>query len=73
MIEQILRDMDEAEKKAIDALARYKFWTFAYNAAWWVKLNRLAGSKRPNPFFPFVKLAREVLNERTAPRPATAP
>ncbi len=59
MREQILLELDVAEKKAWDALARYKFWTFAYNAAWWVKLNRLAGARRPNPFLPVVKLARE--------------
>lgn len=58
--EQLHRDMDEAEKKAIDALGRYKFWTFAYNAAWWVKLNRLAGAKRPSPFKKIVMLAREM-------------
>lgn len=59
MNDKLLAEMAEAEKKAIDAMARYKFWTFAYNAAWWVKLNRLAGAKKPNPFAFLVKAARE--------------
>lgn len=60
MNDKLLAEMAEAEKKAIDAMARYKFWTFAYNAAWWVKLNRLAGAKKPNPFLFLVKAARAV-------------
>ncbi len=61
MNEKLLAEMAEAERKAIDAMARYKFWTFAYNAAWWVKLNRLAGAKRPNPFKRLVLTAREMV------------
>lgn len=64
MNEALLRELDLAEKKALDAMARYKFWTFCYNAAWWVKLNRLSGAKRPNPFLPFVKLARDLIASR---------
>jgi hypothetical protein len=60
MNEKLQREMDEAARKAIDALARYKFWTFAYNAAWWVKLNRLAEAKRPNPFRRIVLVAKDM-------------
>lgn len=60
MKEQFEHEMDEAARKAIDALGRYKFWTFAYNAAWWVKLNRLSGMKRPNPFRSIVEAARTL-------------
>lgn len=55
----ILREMDEAESKAWDALARYKFWMFGYWAAIWVHLNRVSGAKRPSPFAEAVSLARE--------------
>lgn len=51
-------ERDEAEHKAIDALARYKFQMFGYWAAIWVHLNRLCETKKPNPFRQFVKLAR---------------
>lgn len=50
----------EAESKAIDALARYKFQMFGYWAAVWVHLNRLEGAKRPNPFKGLVLAARGV-------------
>lgn len=59
MNEKILRAMDEAERKAIDNLARYKFSNFGYWAAWWVKLNQLSGLKRPNPFRGLVNAARQ--------------
>lgn len=63
MKDQVVRDRDEAAKKAIDALGRYKFWTFAYNAAWWVKLNRLIGDRQPSPFKKIVMLARAMSAE----------
>lgn len=52
-------EIAEAERKAIDALARYKFWMFGYHAAQWVMLNRLDGGKRPNPFKHIVEAARK--------------
>lgn len=51
----------EAEAKAYDALARYKFLMFGYWAAIWVHLNSLAPSKGPNPFRSLVHRAREVI------------
>ncbi len=50
----------EAERKAIDALARYKFVMFGYWAGVWVHLNRIEGHKRKSPFRPFVELARDI-------------
>lgn len=49
---------EEARRKAIDNLARYKFMNFGYWAAWWVKLNALIGDKQPNPFRSLVNQAR---------------
>lgn len=51
-------ELDLAEAKAWDALARYKFWMFGYHAGAWVKLNRIGGFKRPNPWKALVILAR---------------
>jgi hypothetical protein len=56
----LITALDEAERKAIDNLSRYKFQNFGYWAAWWVKLNRLSGLNRPNPFRPLVNQARIV-------------
>lgn len=52
-------DLAESERKAIDALARYKFWMFGYHAADWVKINRRLGGKRPSPFKALVLAARQ--------------
>lgn len=51
---------DQAEKDAIKNLARYKFSNFGYHAARWVTLTRIIGDRKPNPFQPYVKLAREL-------------
>lgn len=53
-------ELAEAEKKAWDSLARYKFQMFGYWAAIWVHVNRLGSFKRPNPFTNLVKEARKV-------------
>ena len=58
MKEQLFTELDEAEQKAWDALARYKFWMFGYWAAIWVHLNRISKAKRPNPWITLVKQAR---------------
>ena len=58
MNDTLIAALDDAERRAWDSLARYKFVMFAYHAAWWVKVNRLGGFKRPNPFLPLVHLAR---------------
>ena len=64
MTEQALLDaMDDAEIKAVDALARYKFQMFGYHAAIWVNLNRIGGFKHPNPFKFAVDAARRITNE----------
>lgn len=50
-----------AERKAWDALSRYKFWMFGYWAAIWVYLNRLAPAGRRSPWRALVHAAREHL------------
>lgn len=50
----------EAETKAIDALARYKFQMFGYWAGIWVHLNKIEGKKRPSPFRSLVLAGREL-------------
>jgi hypothetical protein len=56
-------EREDAKKRAIDALAAYKFWMFGYHAARWVTMNRLIGDRQPNPFNPIVQAARRLLNE----------
>lgn len=54
----------EAEAKAIDALARYKFQMFGYWAACWVHANSMAKAAgmevEPSPFWALVKLAEQI-------------
>ena len=50
--------LNEAEEKAHDNLARYKFHNFGYWAAIWVHINAVGKFHRPNPFADYVKLAR---------------
>ena len=57
-------EINEAETKAIDSLARYKFAMFGYWAGIWVHLNRIEGKKRPSPFKTLV-LAARLLREQT--------
>jgi len=59
-MEMLEIELDEAERKAHDALARYKFMNFGYWAAIWVHLNHIGKFKRPNPFAPYVKLALKI-------------
>ena len=56
--------IEEAERKALDSLARYKFEMFGYWASKWVSLNRIEGLKRPNPFRALVKEARAMKEEK---------
>lgn len=58
----LIAELDEAERLAWEALARYKFWMFGYHAADWVKLNRRLGLNRPNPWKALVLHARAHLN-----------
>jgi hypothetical protein len=60
----LLRELDLAETKAIDSLARYKFQMFGYWAAIWVHLNRISGANRSNPFKKLVLLARKSKEEQ---------
>lgn len=59
-------ELQEAERKAWDSLARYKFMMFGYWAAIWVHLNRMSETKRPNPFASLVKVARKHIERETA-------
>jgi hypothetical protein len=56
--------MADAERKAWESLARYKFWMFGYYAAQWVLLNKLSESKLKNPFRGLVKVARGHIRNR---------
>jgi hypothetical protein len=57
--------MDEAERKAIDSLSRYKFSMFGYWAGCWVHAKNQAelagGTKIPSPFRALVIMARVML------------
>ena len=55
---RLAADLEEAEAKAWDALARYKFQMFGYWCAIWVHLNRVGGFKRDNPWAHLVRAAR---------------
>jgi len=55
----IKKELDEAERKAWQSLARYKFQMFGYWASIWVHLNRISGENRPNPWKPLVSQARQ--------------
>lgn len=57
-MEKLEKELNVAEKKALDSLARYKFQMFGYWAAMWVHLNRLGEFNRPNPFKELVKTAK---------------
>lgn len=60
-LEQCIRaKRDDAARRAIDNLARYKFDRFGYYAARWVTLNAIIGDKQPNPFRAIVKFARSL-------------
>lgn len=59
----------EAELKAFESLANYKFQMFGYWAAIWVHLNRILAAKRPNPFKELVGRAKkEVGSEKVIKR-----
>ena len=64
-IGRIEHEIAQHERKALDSLARYKFWMFGYHAAQWVMLTRVSGLARPNPLKPLVKLARDMMKATT--------
>lgn len=61
-------EIQEAETKAIDSLARYKFAMFGYWAGIWVHLNRIEGKRRPNPFGELVRAARALRDAEEQPK-----
>lgn len=65
--ERIRLRRDEAMRKAIDNLARYKFFNFGYWSAQWVVLNQLTTDREANPFKPLVDTARRMQKKRTPP------
>lgn len=58
----IERELDEAERKAWESLAKYKFMMFGYWAAIWVHMNRVGGFRKSNPFAAVVKFAKGYLH-----------
>jgi len=56
---RIEAELQEAERKAWDSLARYKFVMFGYWAGVWVHLNRLQVTPQPNPWRSLVVAAKE--------------
>ena len=69
--ERLEAELADAERKAWDALARYKFWMFGFWAAIWVHLARL-GPRRPNPWRELVATARAQHGTRPDGRPRTS-
>mgnify|MGYP000957781341 CR=1 FL=1 len=63
MSDDLNAHIDEAEAKAWESLARYKFQMFGYWAAIWVHLNRISGQNRPNPWSGLVQAARNQRKE----------
>ena len=62
---ELLQELDVAEQKAWDSLARYKFQMFGYWAAIWVHLNRIGNFRRPNPWAGLVSAAKTHSAEKT--------
>lgn len=62
---EILAGLEDAERKAWEALSGYKFWMFGYHAGRWVNYNNLLPreDRRKSPFADAVKLARQKADE----------
>lgn len=58
IVDELHAYLDDAERRAWDALSRYKFQMFGYWASVWVHLNRIAQAGRPNPWRKLVQAAR---------------
>lgn len=68
------RDLAEAERKAWDALARWKFWMFGYHASDVIKIKRRLGRGREPFFGELVAHARPIMRRRYGVQiPASAP
>lgn len=63
-MDKLFQELEEAERRAWDSLARYKFMNFGYWAAIWVHLNRISGENRPNPWKSLVTMARSHINKK---------
>ena len=64
MLETLKGHRADAERKAWDSLARYKFLMAGYWMAKWVGFNQVLKSEGhgdPNPFAPLVRFSRERL------------
>ena len=63
-LEQLALEWEDAQRQALDALSRYKFWMFGYHAARVVYIgsliHRLSGPRLSNPFAPLVHVARQM-------------
>ncbi len=58
--EQFIRGkMAEAELKAWESLAGYKFIMFGYHASRWINYREILQERKPNPFTELVKIAQE--------------
>lgn len=68
----IFASMVEAEVKAWEALAGYKFWMFGYHAARWVNYNQLLPRERrmASPFRSLVLFGRTRADERQSLLPS---
>jgi hypothetical protein len=61
--EDVAAAYHDAEQKAWDSLARYKFLMFGYHAANCVILNRVGKLGKPNPFGNLVATANRIISE----------
>lgn len=57
----LFEEIEVAEQKAWESLARYKFAMFGYWAGVWVHLNRISGLRKPNPWKGLVHQARKEI------------
>lgn len=60
--ERILREMEQAERKAWEALGKFRFAEFGHYASLWASLHRASGARLTNPFSGVAILARQRLN-----------
>jgi hypothetical protein len=65
-MDKLEQEIETAERKAWEALGRYKFNMYGYWAAIWVHLVRVSGQPRPNPWRELVLGARAELARQDA-------
>jgi hypothetical protein len=61
---ELEKHIAEAEFKALDSLARYKYMMFGYWAAIYLHLTSISGRRRPSPFNKLVKLAQSMRDKK---------